>query len=340
MKRNSLVLILLGIMLLLLTGCGKKPASASALENDLYNSGGFSRFSNELGMNITDFEIEKRQTTTESKVDIVWVSVKASGDTVKGEMYYKMTYNLYNDGWLLETIEDDNVDSWHFEPLCGVPDAEIADYMPEEAEILENTVDLDTATQTVTYTYEEPHLYCDVTYKKQLVFDFGDIYYSFGMCEPGTWGFRDEVDAGSYEDWHGIEGTWQYTNTNLLFGKTETYTLVIDDFSPGSHAFDEPNSYDGSSDHYTVSGSYRYDMDYYSRKDFVSWANENNMLDGRAKTDNGEMTHHITANMVQHSDASYVTNKSMGITIHYDSAPTIWAVDGLKQGTVELTKIS
>ena len=291
-------------------------------------------------MNITDFEIEKRQTTTESKVDIVWVSVKASGDTVKGKMYYKMTYNLYNDGWLLETIEDDNVDSWHFEPLCGVPDAEIAGYMPEEAEILENTVDFDTATQTVTYTYEEPHLYCDVTYKKQLVFDFGDIYYSFGMCEPGTWGFRDEVDAGSYEEWHGIEGTWQYTNTNLLFGKTKTYTLVIDDFSPGSHAFDEPNSYNGLRDHYTVSGSCRYDMDYYSCKDFVSWANEDNILDGRAKTDNGEMTHDITANMVQHSDASYVTNISMVITIHYDSAPTIWVVDGLKQGTVELTKIS
>ena len=228
MKRNSLVLILLGIMLLLLTGCGKKPASASALENDLYNSGGFSRFSNELGMNITDFEIEKRQTTTESKVDIVWVSVKASGDTVKGEMYYKMTYNLYNDGWLLETIEDDNVDSWHFEPLCGVPDAEIADYMPEEAEILENTVDLDTATQTVTYTYEEPHLYCDVTYKKQLVFDFGDVYYSFGMCEPGTWGFRDEVDAGSYEDWH-LNGTWYGKFDGFPYNDGVEYYLTIDE---------------------------------------------------------------------------------------------------------------
>ena len=44
MKRNSLVLILLGIMLLLLTGCGKKPASASVLENDLYNSGAFHAF--------------------------------------------------------------------------------------------------------------------------------------------------------------------------------------------------------------------------------------------------------------------------------------------------------
>lgn len=232
MKRNLLVLILLGIMLLLLTGCGKKPASASVLENDLYNSGGFSRFSNELGMNITDFEIEKRQTTTESKVDIVWVSVKASGDTAKGEMYYKMTYNLYNDGWLLETIEDDNVDSWHFEPLCGVPDAEIADYMPEEAEILENTVDLDTATQTVTYTYEEPHLYCDVTYKKQLVFDFGDVYYSFGMCEPGTWGFRDEVDAGSYETWN-ISGTWyaEFERAHNKYGKYEVY-FRIDEFMP------------------------------------------------------------------------------------------------------------
>lgn len=265
MKRNLLVVILLGIMLLLLTGCGKKPASASTLENDLYNSGSFSRFSNKLGMNITDFEIEKRQTTTESKVDIVWVSVKAAGDTVKSEMYYKMTYNLYNDGWLLETIEDDNVDSWHFEPLCGVPDAEIAGYMPEEAEILENTVDLDTATQTVTYTYEEPHLYCDVTYKKQLVFDFGDVYYSFGMCEPGTWGFRAEVDAGSYEDWH-LNGTWYGKFDGFPYNDGEEYYLTIEEVPTVSvHANNEGGEFE-------ISGSCEmityYNDSYTSRKTF------------------------------------------------------------------------
>ena len=325
MKKKLLAVIFFVIAILMLTGCGKKPASEATLKEDLYNSSNFSRFSEQLGMKITNLEVVKRQTTTEDKVDTVWVKIKAAGDTAEGEMYYKMTYNLYNDGWLLETITDDDVDSWYFEPLCGVPDEEIAGYIPAEAEILENTVDLEAATQTVTYTYEEPHLYCDVTYKKQLVFDFGDVYYSFGMCEPGTWGFRDEVDAGSYEDWHGIEGTWQYTDT-IFTRLTGTYTLVIDDFSPGSHAFDEPDSYDGSSGHYTVRGSYRYDLENYG--DFVSWANEDNILDGRAETDNnGEVTHIVSADMVQHSDASYVTNRVMKFQIHYDSAPTI-VIDG------------
>lgn len=180
-------------------------------------------------------------------------------------MYYKMTYNLYNDGWLLETIEDDNVDSWHFEPLCGVPDAEIAGYMPEEAEILENTVDLDTATQTVTYTYEEPHLYCDVTYKKQLVFDFGDVYYSFGMCEPGTWGFRDEVDAGSYEDWH-LNGTWYGKFDGFPYNDGEEYYLTIEEVPTVSvHANNEGGEFE-------ISGSCEmityYNDSYTSRKTF------------------------------------------------------------------------
>ena len=81
-------------------------------------------------------------------------------------------------------------------------------------------------------------------------------------------------------------------------------------------------------------------MDYYIRKDFVTWSNENNVLDGRAKTDgSGAVTHIVSADMVQHSDASYVTNKSMSITIHYDSAPMI-GIGGWNNRTVELEKIS
>ena len=57
MKKKLPIAVLLGIMILLLAGCGKKPASASVLENDLYICGGFSRFSNELVINIPYFEI-------------------------------------------------------------------------------------------------------------------------------------------------------------------------------------------------------------------------------------------------------------------------------------------
>lgn len=230
MKKKLLVVILAAIAILLLAGCGEKPASEATLKEDIYNSSNFSLFSEQLDMEITDLEVVKRQTTTEDKVDTVWVKVTAAGDTAEGEMYYKLTYHLYNDGWLLEAIADDTVDSWHFKPLEGVPDEVIASYIPEGAEILENTVDLEVASHTVTYTYEESHLYCDVTYKKQLVFNFGSGYYTSGMHDPGRWGLQNEVDVGSYEDWH-LEGTWylksfDYHNDIYYYLKIETVPIV------------------------------------------------------------------------------------------------------------------
>ena len=178
----------------------------------------------------------------------MWVKVTAAGDTAEGEMYYKLTYNLYNDGWLLETIADDAVDSWHFEPLEGVPDEVIANYIPESAEILENTVDLEAASHTVTYTYEESHLYCDVTYKKQLVFNFGNGYYTSGMHDPGRWGLQNEVDAGSYEDWH-LEGTWylkfnRFWDLHEYYLKIETVPIVSLNAHEENGSFEIPGTFE------------------------------------------------------------------------------------------------
>lgn len=335
MKKKLLIVILAAIAILLLVGCGEKPASEATLKEDIYNSSNFSLFSEQLDMEITNLEVVKRQTTTEDKVDTVWVKVTAAGDTAEGEMYYVMTYHLYNDGWLLETIADDAVDSWHFEPLEGVPDEVIASYIPEGAEILENTVDLEAASHTVTYTYEESHLYCDVTYKKQLVFNFGSGYYTSGMHDPGRWGFQNEVDVGSYEDWHDIEGTWQYTDLELV-SRTDTYTWVIDDFSPEGCAFDESCT---DFTEFNVSGSCKYTSDYYLRKDFITWSNENNILKGVVDSDyTGEIYYKISANVAQYSDASYVTTQVKYIRIHYDRAPTMIIASNYR--TVELTKIS
>lgn len=231
MKKKMWLLILTVIALALLTGCGVKVASEKQMKEDLYNSNEFARFSNELGMEIIDFDVEKRQTSPGDKLDTAWIKISAKSNAVLGEMYYMMLYKLYNDGWLLEQITDDRTDAWRFEPLCGVADETIEHYLPEGAEVLGNQVDLDTAKHTVTYTYTEGHRYCDVVYNRQVIFDFGTTYSPFGTCMPGQWSFGDVVDVGSYEDWD-IVGTW-YAKNDEADGIYEYGTRFrIDEFSP------------------------------------------------------------------------------------------------------------
>lgn len=125
MKKKLLVAIFFVIAISLLTGCGKKPASNSTLKSDLTNDSIFSRMSNQLGIKITDLEVVKRQTTEERRSDVVWVKVNAAGKAVEGEMYYVMTYELYNEGWQLEYIAADRPEQWQFTPLESVSEESV-----------------------------------------------------------------------------------------------------------------------------------------------------------------------------------------------------------------------
>lgn len=189
MKKKLLVVILAAIAILLLAGCGEKPASEATLKEDIYNSSNFSRFSEQLDMEITNLEIVKRQTSTEDKVDSVWVKVTAAGDTAEGEMYYVMTYNLYNDGWLLETITDDALDSWHFEPLCAPSDEEISNRLSYYGDynILNESLDIENGLKEVDFEYTENHLYCRKNYTAQLICEFVSNYYEFETGDIGEW---------------------------------------------------------------------------------------------------------------------------------------------------------
>lgn len=57
---------------------------------------------NTYGLKVDSFSISKRQTNREDKTDFVWCAVTASNNTLSYSAEYKLTYVLYNDGWLLE----------------------------------------------------------------------------------------------------------------------------------------------------------------------------------------------------------------------------------------------
>ena len=56
-------------------------------------------------LSLSDFNIIKRQTNEDQKTDFVWVSITGSNDSFDYVSEYKLTYNKYNDGWLLDEWE-------------------------------------------------------------------------------------------------------------------------------------------------------------------------------------------------------------------------------------------
>ncbi len=65
---------------------------------------GYSCFE-ELGMEIEEFNVVKRDTDRKSKYDRIWLDVAAKNDSISYTASYFVEYRLYNDGWVIENIE-------------------------------------------------------------------------------------------------------------------------------------------------------------------------------------------------------------------------------------------
>lgn len=124
-KHGTLFILLCSAMCLLLAGCVKKTATKSQLKDDLYSSNVFSQYVNNLNMEITELEITKRQTNENQMVDTVWVEINAVCEAVEAEMYYVMTYKLYNDGWQLDTVAEYTPGQWKFIPLKSIEEESV-----------------------------------------------------------------------------------------------------------------------------------------------------------------------------------------------------------------------
>lgn len=252
MKKYVLLMCFSVLSAFFLVGCNssEKIASEDRLKDELYSHLVFSRFSDGLSMEISDFEVVKRQTNTENMIDTIWVDVKASSETVEAQMCYIMTYGLYNDGWKIDDIKEDNVNLWSFVPLSGVPDEEIMRYLPDNAEIWGNVFDIETGIQTVRYHYTESYRYCEVSYNDRLEFEFGKSYYSYA---PGQWVYLNNYNVERYEAWS-IDGTWQFYKADEITGE-KIATVEIEDFDSCVSNFKYTEI---KSDPIYISGRYNY----------------------------------------------------------------------------------
>lgn len=103
MKRGWNIVLLAIVSLAIpcvLAGCSNSPKNEKGIIEDLKASDQFISPTAE----IDSCEIIKRQTSTESGTDEVYVTVEGCNDELSFTLSYVLTYELYNEGWFLENI--------------------------------------------------------------------------------------------------------------------------------------------------------------------------------------------------------------------------------------------
>lgn len=103
--KKCIALVLALLTALTLTACGDQtpdPVNESTIKQDITCQDD-TIYENDL--KLTAFAVEKRQTNPEEKTDFVWVNASAESESVRYNVYCKLSYGLYNDGWMLDSYE-------------------------------------------------------------------------------------------------------------------------------------------------------------------------------------------------------------------------------------------
>lgn len=225
-------------------------ADDEQLQTDLTN---FVSIFTEHDLEITDMQVIKRQTTVEDKVDIVYVSGSAANEDVKFNFNYKMTYNLYNDGWILdEVVEDGYGCAAH--PLKRAPDYMIEDkindsmttphFVYSSYEILDITADLNSGQTYVsvsfTLDYDAGREVTSYTY----IFEFNSSRME--------WEY-DKVDSSTHESdtIYDLEGIWEgedYSVEITMSDNTNLSTAFVNvtDLRTGKLVYSGQGTYGGA----------------------------------------------------------------------------------------------
>lgn len=267
MKRKMLIFITAILIAVLFAGCGNKVKNEEDLLVDLVADSSFYMVE---GSEVTELSIIKRLTDEENKTDKVYVSINIDHEAATATQAYIMYYTCYNEGWLLDDIEEyygDEVE-WATVPKGAPTNEQIMEALIAYSN---SQIDASYADQyiseelTHTYFFEEGKYYTEI-YSGDMVSEseyscFVTTYRNFDYMEV-----REEqllrfmFDYYSYEWYlyddeiiwiHGdayIDGTWQVP-TN---GATLQFDMSHGSYGPDAYAeYDAVCNIDGETLEYS-----------------------------------------------------------------------------------------
>ncbi len=251
MKRKYILeLFFLLFVLMLCAGCKSSPKKEKEIKDDLNYAGDF--YANiirdsdsqifdfehqplDKGVFVDSIEIIKRQTDKKNRKDWIWVMVWASNDDLTCELAYKLDYELYNSGWLLEGMEPWKTEKWSIKPNHGidVDGKYLLSYVDENsARLIESSFDEKKEQCRIVFELEKTFLYGLVDVE-EYIFDFDeknamwnvvhyerDSEWAMGLIE------RRNLDK-IYLELRDLEGNQVVSSDNLIKAEPLKITNVL-----------------------------------------------------------------------------------------------------------------
>lgn len=236
-KKYFYLSILVILVFMGLCGCSKSEKSEKEIVHDLQASSVFIS----SNIEISDYEVIKRQTNFDEKLDLVYITVHTNDPELTSSLTFELTYQLYNDGWVLESITRYQDGPWEFTGLQEeqlLADIKNNDYYFSEWDL--EIVDFEITEEV-----------CDSTdrafYEKQIatrltahnpLFDYYSFYNMYYEIVNGTWELQSAmVENRGYSPTYSPDitasdqiveelklrnGTSETTYDNYEYLKTET----------------------------------------------------------------------------------------------------------------------
>ncbi len=133
MRKYLCVIFITTALLGVITACGigtPTVKSEEQLKADIIDK--VSMFQTDV--EISSLKIIKRQTNEDKMSDTVYVEVEGIGPYYECVMSYIMYYSLYDQGWLLDTVERWYDGTWYGHPTGGVPEDTVrANFLPSSS---------------------------------------------------------------------------------------------------------------------------------------------------------------------------------------------------------------
>lgn len=188
----------LTLTLILLCGCSKSGKSEKEIIKDLQANPVFIA----TDIEISDYDIIKRQTDTENKTDVIYITVHTNAPELTSSLTYELKYELYNEGWILESVMRYYDGPWEF---SGLSDEQLLEDIKENDYYFSDwNLDVENIEVTNEFCDSSAMSYYQKTISVDLLshsigFDYFSSYNMFYIISDGRWQLESaDVQARKY----------------------------------------------------------------------------------------------------------------------------------------------
>lgn len=189
-------------------GCSPSPKDEEEIIYDLQNNSGFISST----AIIKNYSISKRQTDTGNKTDLIYMTVETEDEVATAQLSYILYYNLYNDGWVLDAIQQDPNGIWEITP--NISKEELMDDYYINSPLINHPI----TSSTIDYLVEDCYvnslstISSGLSYSVSMAVSFDSLRH-FYLDDPDEWTNVREKTVMTYTL---VEGIWQLQDLEQL----------------------------------------------------------------------------------------------------------------------------